>query len=287
MPSFQQSGVAVELAKRLTRLPVSVGPWRPVFIIGCARSGTSVLKRLLGAHPDIDAYPSEANELWHPSSYPWTPSEHRTPPLWQAPAEFTADSIAHWPTAHGERIRRVFGWHQRLRRRPVFLGKSSMINFMLADVARLFPDARFIHIVRDGRAVALSYAEKEHRKLLAAPDDYRAAGACYDKDALIRHMAGFWQATLAEINGTSATLDWTADGRCRVCRYEDLCGDPIRTLTGLLAFIGVERPLPALKEPLRDMNHKFRESLAPELLLELTETLAPTLAAQGYDAAPT
>jgi hypothetical protein len=275
--------LAVHAAKRLAALPIAIAPSRPLFIIGCARSGTSVLKRLLGAHPDIDAYPSEANELWHPTSYPWAPSEHRTPPLWQAPAEFTADSLAHWPTAHGERIRRVFGWHQRLRRRPVFLGKSSMINFMLADVARLFPDARFIHIVRDGRAVAFSYAEKEHRKLLAAPAVYRAADAWYDKEALILQMGELWQATLAEIDRTGAALGWTAAGHCHVCRYEDLCSDPAGTLAELLAFIGVARPAPAPAEAVRDMNHKFRERVSPALLRELTEALAPTLAVHGYD----
>jgi hypothetical protein len=257
-------------------------PRNPVFIIGCARSGTSVLKRLLGAHRQIDAYPSEANELWHPTSYPWAAGARRAPPLWQAPAAFTADSLAHWPRGHGERIRRVFGWHQRLRARPVFLGKSSMINFMLADVDRLFPDARFIHIVRDGRAVALSYAEKEGRKMAAAAERYRDAGLWYEPNALIMHMGKLWQDTLAEIEQVSAGLEWRANGRYHFCRYEDLCREPATLLRSLLEFIGVDDPALPPGEPVADMNHKFRERLSAPLLRELTAALSPTLAAHGY-----
>jgi hypothetical protein len=270
------------LEKWLSRLPVAQHPRNPVFIIGCARSGTSVLKRLLGAHRQIDAYPSEANELWHPTSYPWTSGARRAPPLWQAPAAFTADSLTHWPPGHAERIRRSFGWHQCLRARPVFLGKSSMINFMLADVERLFPDARFIHIVRDGRAVALSYAEKEGRKMEAAADLYRGAGLWYEPDALIMHMGRLWQDTLAEIEQASAGLDWRENGRYHVCRYEDLCREPATVLRRLLEFIGVDDPALPPGEPVSDMNHKFRERLSAPLLRELTTALAPTLAAHGY-----
>lgn len=282
MVPLNRARLATHAAKQLAAMPIAIAPHRPVFIIGCARSGTSVLKRLLGAHPEIDAYPSEANELWHPRSYPWHSGARRTPPLWQAPAAFTADSLSQWPARHSERLRRVFGWHQRLTRRPVFLGKSSMINFMLVDVDRLFPDARFIHIVRDGRAVALSYAEKEHRKMLAAPEVYRDAGAWYDFDSLIRHMGRLWQATLAEINRQCTSLGWSAAERYHRCHYEDLCADPSAVLTELLGFIGADQRALPLGEPVRDMNHKFRERLSPVLLRDLDDALGDILAAQGY-----
>jgi hypothetical protein len=36
---------------------------RPIFVIGCGQSGTSILGRSLGAHPDV-AYLHERRDLW-------------------------------------------------------------------------------------------------------------------------------------------------------------------------------------------------------------------------------
>jgi hypothetical protein len=282
MSSPKGSGVVVWAAKTLARFPFASTTRQPVFIIGCARSGTSVLKRALGRHPEIDAYPSEANELWHPTSYPWSTSAARTSPLWHDPEAFIADSLAHWPRGHGTYIRRVFAFHQRLVGRPVFLNKSSMINFMLPRVNQLFPDARFIHIVRDGRAVALSYAHKEHAKMVADEALYRRTGLWCERGALVEHMAQFWVSTLAAIDKARSDLSWDADARYHQCRYEDFCDHPQLVLDHILRFLTIA---PARLEPgedVRNMNYKFRQQLAPETLSRINHIMAGTLTRLDY-----
>jgi len=282
MPTPSRSAVATWAAKQLAGLPLPMAPRRPVFIIGCARSGTSVLKRVLGRHPEIDGYPSEANELWHPSSYPWAAGARRAAPLWRDPKGFTRDSLAHWPASHGARIRRVFALHQRLCARPVFLNKSSMLNFMLPEVNRLFPDARFIHIVRDGRAVALSYALKEHRKMLQDEALYRSSGLWMSFEDLCERMAGLWVETLTEIETQRRALGWDGSGRYHECRYEDFCATPLESTREIVTYLGLDPGAAKLGEHVKSMNYKFREQLAAPLLAAITSVMAGMLEAKGY-----
>jgi hypothetical protein len=121
---------------------------------------------------------------------------------------------------------------------------------------------------------------------VAATDSFRDAGIEYDEAGLIRYMGGFWQRTLAEIDRARAALRWSSAGRYHVCRYEDLCHDPTRILSQLLRFIDVTHPSVIPQEAVENMNHKFRERLDPTLMGDLTMTLAPTLAAQGYSVEP-
>src|SRR5687767_8932943 len=61
---------------------------RPIFIIGCARSGTTLVNSLFAAHPEVAVW-SEANDVWDPSWYPWRDSGSARPPLELEPQEFT------------------------------------------------------------------------------------------------------------------------------------------------------------------------------------------------------
>jgi hypothetical protein len=284
--ALQRENLALQAAHLLSRLPLPVAPRRATFIIGCARSGTSVLKRVLGRHPEIAALPSEANDLWHPGLYPWQPEVHTVPPLWLDPWSFTRASVEGWPGDHGTRIARVFGLYQRLMGRPVLLNKSSMINFMLPEVERLFPGARFIHIIRDGRAVALSYAHKEHRKMRDRAAAYAGRGLEMDFDALCRRMATMWAETLGEIDTARAALGWDAQGCYFECRYEDFCDQPNETGRAIAGFLGVDPNKVRLGEAIADKNHKFREQLAPSMLADLSRIIAPALTARSYPVRP-
>ena len=53
----------------------------PIAIVGTGRCGSTLLVRILESHPEIAAWPGEANELWHPNSYPWAQRAIDTPPM--------------------------------------------------------------------------------------------------------------------------------------------------------------------------------------------------------------
>ena len=65
----------------------------PIFFVGCGRSGTTLLARILATNPEIAVYPYEGNELWHPGAFPWYRSHRETLPIWADPYGFTEASL--------------------------------------------------------------------------------------------------------------------------------------------------------------------------------------------------
>jgi hypothetical protein len=58
--------------------------------------------------------------------------------------------------AMATRFRSIIGAHLRWTARPRFLSKQTANNRRVALLERMFPDARYVHVIRDGRAVANS-----------------------------------------------------------------------------------------------------------------------------------
>jgi len=149
---------------------------RPVFLIGCGRSGTTLLNNLLRLHVDIACW-SEANEILDPEWYPRQKhgkSDRYRAPLEYDPVAFTRDW---WESAkvRQRHVRACFGAYQLLRRKRIFINKSPFNTFRIPHLLEMFPDARFVHIARDGRAVVYSYVRKflDQNKLEEWPEPQR------------------------------------------------------------------------------------------------------------------
>jgi LPS sulfotransferase NodH len=134
-----------------------VGPFpgiaHPVFILGCGRSGTTILGKVLSRHRKI-TYLNEPRELWS-SAYPETD-------VWTSSA-YTSGGKIHLSTADADhkksaRIRRMFRFETLVSRRPLLIEKLPINNFRLRFIHAIFPDARYIHIYRNGLEVASSIA---------------------------------------------------------------------------------------------------------------------------------
>lgn len=111
---------------------------RPVFIIGAPRSGTSLLYSILRTSSRLANWPGEAHEVWeadyHPALRGWDSNE------------LTADDPT--PTA-AARIKRRFylavGSNRRL------IDKTPRNSLRVPFIQKLFPDASYIFLKRDGR----------------------------------------------------------------------------------------------------------------------------------------
>lgn len=122
----------------------------PLFILGAARSGTTVLADCLSLHPDV-AYWVEPKYIW---SYgkPGEASDSRT-----------AEEAN---VATKKYIRNRFLAFLKRSGKSLFIEKTPSNVFRLSFINAVFPEARFIHIIRDGRDVSLS----AERKWTSRPD---------------------------------------------------------------------------------------------------------------------
>ncbi|NQT94687.1 MAG: sulfotransferase [Lentisphaerae bacterium] len=260
---------------------------RPFLIVGCARSGTTLLLELLAEHPDVEAYPGEANRIWHPGTYPWRESSLKgpeLPPFWADAKTFTRTSLSvrdeDWP----RRTRAYFGAFQRLRHRPFLVNKSSLLVFMLEDLRRVFPDARLIHIVRDGRAVANSYAAKTLREIQKYPDLFAQYGYEPDPAQLLRTCATTWSVQIEEAERVLARMRGRDPGLFLEIRYEDLCDSTPECMRSVAEFMGLEpdRFVTDRWPSIRNMNYKFAEELSERDLGDITSIMAEGLRTKGY-----
>ena len=104
----------------------------PVFIVGTGRCGTTLLMKILSTHRQLIAFPGEANQHWHPKSYPFSRRSVATPPLIENPSKFTEISIKGWPDSQERKIKKMFSGYNIIRgAKKTLLVKSVMISFMI------------------------------------------------------------------------------------------------------------------------------------------------------------
>jgi hypothetical protein len=255
----------------------------PLFIIGCARSGTTMLERLLARHRDVADW-SEANMLWDPVGYYWSMSRRETPPLWVDPYAF----IGRWRKENalrGVEIRAAFGMFQTVTGKAFLLNKNPQNLFRIPDVLALFPEARFVHIVRDGRAVVNSNLSRMTRKLTKWPEFYHFAGIDYSREELALRMSAFWRVAMLEVEAQDAGLNLKKQGRLIEIQYETLCDDRAGTLRAVCDLTGLDadRFRPGVwNMEVDSRNFKWKQNFEPELLSKMEAAMRPKLAEWGY-----
>jgi len=191
---------------------VHEGP-QPIFIIGMPRSGTTVVDRLLGNHPQVQL----AGEL----------DDFALQVRWVADHSTTLDEVIlqRLPSLdYAELGRRYLAQTQwRALGKPFYTDKLPR-NWMLAGlIRRALPQARMIHLVRDPMDVCFS----NFRVMFAD-----AFAHIYNLDALAAHYRQY----------RSVGAHWHAamPGQILDVPYADLVRDPESTMRGVLAFCGLE-----------------------------------------------
>jgi len=120
----------------------------PFFIVSSGRSGTAMLHKALSAAEDVEMHHEYAVQVTQPLAI------RRYLGLIEA-----REALKILDETHGAAVRYATARH--------WGDSSNKLSWIIPELALLLPDAKFVHLVRDGRKVAGSY----FRKL---------GGECYD-----------------------------------------------------------------------------------------------------------
>jgi Sulfotransferase family len=217
-----------------------------LFIVGCPRSGTRMLGRLVDSHPEI-AVVHEARFVpgWFVHRRGVTADGFATPELVERLVGFERfDRLgvaredlerlldAGEPVPYATFVSGLFELHRRQRGKRLVADKSPRYTRNLPTLHELFPSARIVHVVRDGRDVALSVGSwrkvTEGGGLVAR---YRT----WPEDP-VTAIALWWEreVRLACEDGRALGLELY-----REPRYEALVADPAGECARLCGFLGV------------------------------------------------
>jgi len=214
--------------------PPSAPP--PFFIIGSERSGTTLLMAMLGCHPRLAVpevcwwYPRFRRHL-HTYGDLSRPANIRVlaeemifglkTPFWGMPVNprtIVDEILSRLPAPTFVGIyQAMFQRYAEQVGKPRWGEKTPHNLYFVAEIAADFPGARFVHLTRDGRDVAV-----EQLRSAFGPRNVYAA-------------ATLWKATVAA--GAAARRAVSPDQWLDV-RYEALVADPARELRRVLAFLG-------------------------------------------------
>jgi len=189
-----------------TEIPPTL-PTAPIFVIGSARSGTTMLRLMLDSHPGIS---SGEETHFLQQLEPVVGKQWRLLERYGFPREYWLDRLRH---LYGD-----FQAEYAVRRGRVrWADKDPANTLILPFVEELFPDAQYIHLLRDGHDVVASHRDRW---------GYRSAA---------RAARGAWRKYVEAARTFGATV---GPDRFLEVRYEVLVADPEAELRRLCIFLG-------------------------------------------------
>jgi hypothetical protein len=267
--------------------------YKPIFIVGMMRSGTSVFYRTICAHPRL-AYISQTSKKFPLSVFrsrlfklvrrnPMPTEGHR---IWRKFARPEDDALErrHVTPESRRYFQKLVAAQMRIHGKSRFVSKYPRNALRIPFLDEIFPDALFIHMIRDGRAVARSLLES--REFADRREVYWG-----------NHAPG-WK-TLIEMEPLDAVaiqwrmnVEYTRDSaqflpadRYLEIHYEAFTRDTVNTLYQVARFCDLEWPdgLPErLAEDIEDRNYKWQALLSASEIARITELQENLLNALGY-----
>jgi hypothetical protein len=287
---------------------------RYAFVLGTGRCGSTLVQELLARHQDVGfvtnlddrldlpsgplqvaAYRRMPAQLTQKGRVRFAPSEayralarEVSPLLVEPMRDLTADDATPWLT---RRLRIFFERRAQAQRLPVFLHKFT--GFPRAGLlATVFPHARFVHIVRDGRAVANSWLQMPWWRGYRSPPEWHFGVLPEDLQSEWENggrsfvvLAGLaWRLLTDAFAEAAAKLppeQWLE------LRYEDIVEEPVENFREMARFLGLPwtRRFDTVvnRTPFyRPRPNSYVDDLGPENAARLERVLECNLSRYGY-----
>ncbi len=265
------------------------GAPRQVFVVGCYRSGTTLVERIVSSHPGAVGLGFETLFFTHVKPRrPLPPYNQRR---WEGALQrFVGvgswQQVAHDPEEAFDAIATRLA---RERGARVFVEKTPFHLFHVERILARDPEARVLHVVRDGRDVVTSILAAEYPVGRWPTRRLRLLAACALWELFV------WEGhRLARLEGE----------RFHTLHHEDVVRAPRAALERLAGFLDLDRSDAVLADwfdrtreiesntsfaPMRGISDqalsRWREpdKLRPDEAELVENLLAPTLALAGYE----
>jgi LPS sulfotransferase NodH len=204
---------------------------RPLVVLGVSRSGTTLLRVVLDRSPGI-AIPDESFFV------PLLARRHRR----TIDAERFLDDVARIPTVRawglrvddvrprvrsgmptGDAIAAIFEAYAERHGKPRWGDKTPMYMRHLPLLEHLFPEAQYVHLVRDGRDAALSFLEMPEGTFTRT----------WAHPTTPAQFACLWR---KEVSAARTLGRRVGGARYHEVRYEDLVVDPTAVVATICSF---------------------------------------------------
>jgi hypothetical protein len=208
------------------------GGERPFFVVSAPRSGSTLLRLMLDAHPRLAVPPPGwLFDMVFPFLYSYGDLRQRANLLALAEDVLQTPTVGRWPgkpsaelLADAAETPSFAGVYVALHRayaksegKARWGEKTPRNGFWMDEIRVLFPDAQFIHIVRDGRDQAIDISDS-----LLWPNSVYSG-------------ASLWQRYVNAICDSASRMP--AGAYCEI-RYEDLCAATEVNVRKLCEFLG-------------------------------------------------
>ncbi len=255
---------------------------RPIFILGLPHSGTTIMMNAISGHPFISNM-SEINSIFHPRDY------------------FDMNMKGHYlgkenvTVADAERLVRRLDFYRRWKgNKPRFLNKNPNNTVTPEYLQEIFPDAFFVHVIRDPRGVINSIIDnlpdafetydrfKPYSKRVnpwpgVRPEKWEEY---LDDDPFVQH-AYQWKLSVDYLDRVSSKLNNYLE-----VRYEDVCSDPIGKVKEIWGFLDLPLEDDVLMQAkyvnFSCKNFKFQSNFNEELYEKINLIVNETMEKHNY-----
>ncbi len=242
-----------------------------IFVVGVSRSGTSLMRRVLGSHSRI-AIADENHYLGH--LLPWEGARNRfrsagdlrddaailrlvaiiystefqggsrlreASPFWRwVKAKVPQAELEERLLAAERTERGIFTALLRTyadRRRKAIIGEKTPAHVAWVDtLLDWYPGGRVVQMVRDPRAVYVSELRRRSGHAVTLPYRWLIRVPALMRGFILLEVAWAWAGAVSR----HRSLRRRYPDRYRMVRFEDLVGEPEATIDGLCVFLGIE-----------------------------------------------
>jgi hypothetical protein len=241
---------------------------RPLFLVGSERSGTTLLRIMLDSHPKIAFFFEFQYAVTLMPEFPGWPDLNAYYTYLEIDYTFQAARLTIDKSLDYPKLINSFLRQKQDRDGKPLVGAT--VHHHFDKLLRIWPDAAFIHIIRDGRDVGRSVMELEW-----AGNMYMAVQRWIDAEAL-------WSRLRQEL----------AAGRSIEVRYETLVSEPENTLREICKFAGVPYHPAMLEYPSRGSTYaspspkgigQWKTKLSPRQVQLAEARIGTMLTERGYE----